>query len=89
MKYLQFRQSDGGGNVNMCEAIDYFVKERSDIVRKETEARVRKETEAADIRNTFEMFSRFAPSVSHDEIIQMIADQFKMDAGEVRKIVLS
>lgn len=70
-----------GGNVNMCEAIDYFVKERSDIVRKETEA--------ADIRNTFEMFSRFAPSVSHDEIIQMIAAQFKMDAGEVRKIVLS
>ena len=86
-----------GGNVNMCEAIDYFVKERSDIVRKETEARVRKETEArvrketeaADIRNTFEMFSRFAPSVSHEEIIQMIADQFKMDAGEVRKIVIS
>ena len=35
------------------------------------------------------MFSRFAPSVSHEEIIQMIADQFKMDSNEVRKIVIS
>ena len=51
--------------------------------------KVKKETEKEAVRNSFALLSGFNPDLCSDDIVNAIAEQFKINSEKVRKIVNS